>query len=116
MQIHLNALFLLSFPREDGSYSNPLNQAPWGLINWIERFKDSIESDDLGQPDVTLETSCIEPFYCHVRESEILDLSWSVLIEVELFPIPMQRGTRRFGWKMTEDTGTYRKNTAKIPT
>jgi hypothetical protein len=115
VETEVNALFLLSFAREDGSYSNPLNQPPWGFINWVERFKDAIELDDLGQCDVTLEMSCVKPHYTHVRESEILELSWSVLIEVELYPVPIQRGTRRFGWKMTEDTGDYRENAVKIP-
>lgn len=106
------ATFLLSFPADNGSYSLPLNQQPWGLLNWVERFKDTLEIADDGQVDATLEMSCIQPFYCHTRESEISDVSWSVMIDVELYPVPIQRGTRRFGWKMEEGS----KDTIKIPT
>jgi len=106
------ASFLLSFNRENGNYSIPLNSQPWGMINWIERFKDTLEVDDNGQADATLEMSCMKPLYCHVRETEVMDLSWSILIDVEFFPFPIQRATRRFGWKTEDST----KNGLKIPT
>ena len=104
VKVESTASFLLSFEKENGNYSMPLNQKPWGMLNWLERFKDTLETDDAGDIDATLEMSCIEPFYCHVRESEVMDLSWSFLIDVELFPVPIQRGTRRYGWKITEAT------------
>lgn len=112
VQTESTASFLLSFERENGNYSIPLNSKPWGMLNWVERFKDTLETGDDGQVDATLEMSCMKPLYCHVRESEVMDLAWSVLIDVEFFPFPIQRGTRRFGWKI-EDSD---KDSLKIPT
>lgn len=109
------ASFLLSFNRDNGNYSIPLNQKPWGLLNWVERFKDTLEIGDDGQVDATLEFSCMKPLYCQVRESEVMDLSWSVLIDVEFCPFPIQRGTRRFGWKITTNESEDSKDILKIP-
>lgn len=112
IELQVTASFMLSFPADDGNYAIPLNEQPWGMLNWIERFKDTLEIGDDGQVDATLEMSCIRPFYCHVRESDIMDLSWSILIDVELYPMAIQRGTRRFGWKLLESD----ENSLKIPT
>ena len=89
--------FLLSF-NKDHSFFSENGQKPWGYIDWVERFKDAIETDEESQVDLTLGGTCIEPLVCHVREGEISDVTWNILFEVEVFPKPIQRGTRTYNW------------------
>ena len=89
---------LLSLSREYGLFSTTYGQKPFGCIDWIERVKDSIELDDDANADLMLDGTCIEPMYTTVRETTITDLAWTILFEIEFIPLPIQRGTRHYGW------------------
>ena len=87
--------FMLCVARDSGIYTD---KAPWGIINWVERVKDSLEVSSDGSEDLMLNYSCMKPMYVHTREQEITELAWSVLLEVEYYPLPIQRGTRHYVW------------------
>ena len=89
--------FLLSF-NKDHAFFSETGAKPWGYMDWVERFKDSIETDINGDIDLTLNGTCVQPMVTHVREGEISDVTWNILFEVELYPKPYQRGTRSYNW------------------
>ena len=68
------------------------------MVNWVERVKDSLETASDGSEDLMLNYSCMKPMYIHTREQEITDLAWTVLLECEFYPMPLQRGSRHYVW------------------
>tara|TARA_Y100000310_G_scaffold157597_1_gene157012 strand:- start:2820 stop:3341 length:522 start_codon:yes stop_codon:yes gene_type:complete len=86
--------FILAFNKEYGPYSDE-GLGQYGLMDWVARFKDAIELDDTGCPDLMLDGSCIEPMYVNVDETEVHELSWEVVFEIYIHPKPIARGSRR---------------------
>lgn len=95
LQTECTITFLMALSRELGIFSE---QSPWGVINWVERVKDSLETASDGSEDLMLNYSCMKPMYIHTREQEVTDLAWTILIEVEYYPVPIQRGSRHYVW------------------
>ena len=95
LQPECTLTFLMALTRETGIFSE---ESPWGVVNWVERVKDSLETASDGSEDLMLNYSCMKPMYIHTREPEITDLAWTVLLECEFYPMPLQRGSRHYVW------------------
>jgi len=85
--------FMMAFNKDFGPYSDT-GTSQFGLMDWIARFKDSVELDDAGCPDLMLGNSCVEPMYVSVDETSVQELSWNIVFELNLYPKPIARGTR----------------------
>lgn len=69
-----------------------------GLINWVALLRDALELKQVGAGlilDTSLNETCGRPFFTKVRDNVVLDISWSVAIEITIFPLATVRGTRR---------------------
>lgn len=88
-----NVTFLLAFNKDYGPWSEDAS-TKLGLLDWISRFKDAIELDDYGCPDLTLDGSCVAPLTSSVAETTVNEISWMIEFVVNLQPSPIGRGTR----------------------
>lgn len=88
-----NVTFLLAFNKNYGPWSEDA-KSQLGLLDWISRFKDAIELDDEGCPDLTLNNTCVVPLTSSVIETSANELSWMIEFSVTLQPAPIARGTR----------------------
>ena len=88
-----NLSFLLAFNKEYGPFSDD-GVSQLGLMDWISRFKDAVELNDEGCPDLMMDETCVEPLYVSVGDTEVSELSWIVEFRITMFPKPLARGTR----------------------
>jgi hypothetical protein len=88
-----NLTFSLAFRAENGPFSQD-GKTQLGLLDWISRFKDSIELDSNSCQDLTLNSSCVEPMLTSVSSTEVNEISWIIEFQVMIYPIPYIRGTR----------------------
>ncbi len=88
-----NITFLLAFNKDCGPWSEDAS-TKLGLLDWISRFKDSIELDDEGCPDLSLDGSCVAPLTSAVTETAVNEISWMIEFVVSLHPSPIGRGKR----------------------
>ena len=86
-------MFTLAFRAENGPFSED-GTSQLGLMDWVSRFKDTIELDANGCQDLTLEGSCVEPMLTSVENTEVNEISWIIEYMVVLYPLPYNRGTR----------------------
>lgn len=85
--------FVLAFNMDNGIYSED-GSSQLGLMDWVSRFKDTLEIDNDGCQDLTLNNTCIEPLYSSLQSTEIEELSWLLEFQVSVFPKPFARGSR----------------------
>ena len=94
--------FLLSFNKDYSIYSSD-GESMLGLMDWIPRFKDSIEIDESGLLDTHLKQTLIEPLLVSVESTEMQEISWTIEFSVKLKLRPFNRGTRRISEVITGD-------------
>ncbi len=87
------ATFLLAFNKENG-YQSEDGETRLGLMDWVSRFKDAVELIEPGQPDLTLNGSCIEPMEIVVENTEADEISWNIEFSISLYPVPYARSSR----------------------
>lgn len=85
--------FLLAFNKDYGVQS-PDGENQLGLLDWVSRFKDAVEFDNGGCPDLTLNNTCIEPMEISVENTEVDEISWNIEFNISLYPMPFARATR----------------------
>ena len=85
--------FFLCFNMDNGIYSED-GDSQLGLMDWVARFKDTIEINDEGCQDLTLNGTCLEPLYTSLQNTELEELSWVLEFIVTLYPKPLARGSR----------------------
>jgi len=95
LQTKATLSLMLMFSREHGFFRES-DSDPYGLMEWVTMIKDVIETSlDTEEPDGSLNGSCAEPFYISVADTKASELSWSVWFDIEYYPLPFVRGTRK---------------------
>lgn len=65
-----------------------------GVLQWANRLKDVIETDEFGNIDAFLSGTLAKPVSFVIRNNYVSELAFVVMLEVNLFTVPFYRGGR----------------------
>jgi hypothetical protein len=90
----LTANYWLSARRDYGLFQADPTGAKYGILDWVAKVRDAIETDEAGVIDDRLSGMASRPITFAVRENDVTEMSWSVLLEVVVQTDTYGRGTR----------------------
>lgn len=90
----LTLQFWLSSRKDFGLFQRDPTGSQFGLLDWIAKVRDAIETTEDGIIDDRLDSTACRPIGFAVRENDVSELSWTALLEITIQTDTYGRGTR----------------------